>query len=98
VEPELNSCPFLRMDADQLSGEIVSTAIERLTGEHPHELSLTFRPLRGGLTAPAVTGIRAAYRDRSGKRRSTQLVLKHLEGTSTRERRIYEEVVAVYAE
>jgi hypothetical protein len=86
------------MDADQLSGAIVSTAIERLTGEHPHELALTFRPLRGGLTAPAVTSVRAAYRDRSGERRSMELVLKHLEGRSTRELRIYEEVVAVYAE
>lgn len=81
----------------QPSLELVSRSIASLTGETPGELTFSFRPLRGGLSAPAVAGLRASYRDRSGRRRRARLVLKYLGGSATRERRIYEDIVAAHA-
>lgn len=81
----------------QLPIEIVSTAIERLTGERPAELSLACRSLRGGLTAPGIVVAAATYTDRHGRRRSLRLVMKHLAGRATREQAIYEQLVVRYA-
>jgi aminoglycoside phosphotransferase (APT) family kinase protein len=76
---------------------IVSRVIEQYAGERPSDLSVTFRLLPGGLTAPSVVAVRARYCDGLRQRRSMDLVVKQLEGTSIRERRIYEELVMPYA-
>lgn len=71
--------------------------LERMHNVSPRELCLERRTLRRGLEAACVARVSARYVDHRGRPRVFTLVVKHLEGATTRERLVYERLVLVHA-
>lgn len=88
-----------RLQREAATGELtsVATLLERLHGVRPRELHLQRRALRGGLEAAGIARVVARYVDDRGRRRVFTLVIKHLQGATTREALVYEHFVAACA-
>jgi len=71
--------------------------LEHVQDGRPRELHLERRPLRGGLEAAGIARVSARYVDHHGRRRVFTLVVKELEGATTRETLIYERLVVAHA-
>jgi hypothetical protein len=72
----------------------VHALLERLHEATPGELQLELRPLRGGLESAGIAKAVACYRDARGRRKVFSLVVKRLEGASSREALIYRHLLA----
>jgi len=71
----------------------IGRLLERLHNAKPRELRLDRRWFHRGLEAAGVARVSARYVDHHGRPRVFTLVVKQLEGATTRERLIYERVV-----
>jgi hypothetical protein len=74
--------------------EHVPALVARAIGGEPRALTVTARPLRGGIDGSAVTELSAAFVDPGGRRGILRVVAKHLRGDAIREAAVYQRVVA----
>jgi hypothetical protein len=72
--------------------------ILRRTGERPERVTVTERPLHGGLDSAGVTELSMRYLDDRGRPRLQRVIAKRLAAGATRELGIYERVVSRGAE
>jgi hypothetical protein len=77
--------------------ESVHQIVERLHGEPPRELQLDIKPMRGGLEALSVLQVRAKFLNARGRRRTSTMVIKRLDGALAREASVYQHLVAEHA-
>lgn len=71
--------------------------LTHLHGQPPRGLRLQIKPLRGGLEASAVLRVKADFEDSRGRRQTSYMVVKRLDGPAAREVSVYEQLVAQHA-
>jgi len=75
----------------------IEQIIEQLHGERPRSPRIEVRPLRGGLESSAVLQVTMEFQDRLGRRRTSKIVAKRLDGAGAREAAIYQRLVSDHA-
>jgi aminoglycoside phosphotransferase (APT) family kinase protein len=72
--------------------------LEQLHGQAPRGLRLQVKALRGGLEALAVLRVQADFQDSRGRRQTSFMAVKRLDGSRVREASVYQKLVVRHAQ
>jgi hypothetical protein len=72
--------------------------LKQLHGHAPRALHLQVKALRGGLEALAVLRVQADFQDRRGRRQTSTMAVKRLDGARVREASVYQKLVVRHAQ
>jgi aminoglycoside phosphotransferase (APT) family kinase protein len=86
------------MDKSIVQRERIHEVLERLHKHPPRRLKLQVKAMRGGLESLAVLGVKANFKDIHGRRQTSHIVVKSLDGALAREAFVYEKLVATHAQ